>query len=245
MMTHHDDYPGIVHIGKEVLEFSVQVSDRKAARIVVKPTGLVEVRVPHSTTPQWVEDFVHRKAWWIIKQRDYFESFRPRDPELQYRSGETIRYLGRQYLLKVKPSDTAMAKLLGKHLVIDTPNPDSRRAVELLVRDWFRSGAKRVLVNRAAQWGEKVSIHGIESPEVALRSMKRRWGSCTPAKKILLNPTLVSMPINCIDYVIVHEFCHLKYQAHDQRFYQLLSTVMPDWPRRRARLQSMGNHLAI
>ena len=75
--------------------------------------------------------------------------------------------------------------------------------------------------------------------------MKRRWGSCGPSGRILLNPDLVIAPVDCIDYVVVHELCHLKHGYHDRAFYRLLSTVMPDWRRRRERLDDLGTHLTF
>ncbi len=78
---------------------------------------------------------------------------------------------------------------------------------------------------------------GISYPQFKLRSMKKRWASCTKRKMILVNPELVKAPIHCIQYVLMHELCHLKEPHHGPRFYRLLSRCLPDWESRKARLE--------
>ena len=75
-------------------------------------------------------------------------------------------------------------------------------------------------------------------PPLVVRQMVRRWGSCTTTGKVILNTDLVRAPVHCIDYVIVHELCHVRVHGHDKAFYRLLSACMPDWESRKARLES-------
>ena len=79
--------------------------------------------------------------------------------------------------------------------------------------------------------------YGIQLPEWGILKMKKRWGSCSPKGKILLNPELIKAPTVCIDYVIMHELCHLKHSLHDKRFFNLLATVLPDWQKRKSALE--------
>lgn len=232
-----------VTIGSDVFAYRVLESSRTRARLVVRPTGGVEVRVPEGTSDSWVADFVRRRARWIIRQRDYFDTFRPHDPECQYRNGETLRYLGRQYRLKLLAGTQKSAKLRGRHLVVTTPDRQ-REAVRKLVDGWFRSHAEQAIRRRVNECTCLVVRHGVERPPIQMRPMKRRWGSCTAKGRILLNPILAIAPIDCIDYVITHELCHLKHPYHDRPFYRLLTTVMPDWQRRKERLARVGTHLA-
>jgi predicted metal-dependent hydrolase len=77
----------------------------------------------------------------------------------------------------------------------------------------------------------------IDFPELEIRQMKKRWGSCGKSGAIILNTELVKAPLFCIDYVIMHEICHLKNRSHDYKFYKLLETHMPDWKVRKERLE--------
>jgi predicted metal-dependent hydrolase len=78
--------------------------------------------------------------------------------------------------------------------------------------------------------------YGVGEPEMRVRTMKRRWGSCTPSRRILLNRWLVLAPTYCVDYVVIHELCHVVHPHHGRDFYRLLDRVLPDWRRRKERL---------
>lgn len=218
---------------------------RKTAQLVVDPSGCVEARVPTSRSEESIERLVRSKARWIIRQQDYFASFRPRDPQRRYVSGETIRYLGRQYRLKITQSGRASAKLIGPHLVVATEMGGSSSDVRRTVLEWYRSRATDVFRRKAAHLHETMSAHGIADAQIIVRWMTRRWGSCTPSKRIILNPLLVITPADCVEYVVAHELCHLKIPNHGDAFYRLLSTIMPDWQKRRERLSRSGAHLSF
>ncbi len=234
-----------IMVGSEELPYVIVRTSSKSARLVVAPSGTVEARVPSGRSEQAVEQFVRSKARWIIRQQDYFASFRPRDPRRQYVSGETVRYLGRQYRLKVSRSEKQSAKLLGKHLVVGIQAGSDSREVRRIVLDWYRRRAVDVFRRQVDNLHEKLAAHGIGEAQISVRWMTRRWGSCTPSKRIILNPLLVINPIDCVAYVVAHELCHLKVPNHGDAFYQLLSTVMPDWQKRRERLGRSGAHLDL
>ncbi len=232
-------------VGSEKLPYVVVRTSGNSARLVVAPSGAVEARVPDGRSDKSIEQFVRSKARWIIRQQDYFASFRPRDPRRQYVSGETIRYLGRQYRLKVSPSEQQSAKLLGKHLVVGIQAGSDSGEVRRIVLDWYRVRAAEVFRQQADNLHERLAAHGVGEAQISVRWMTRRWGSCTPTNQIILNPLLVINPIDCVAYVVAHELCHLKVPNHGDAFYQLLSTVMPDWRKRRERLGRSGAHLDL
>tara|TARA_R110000744_G_scaffold362356_2_gene470395 strand:- start:9331 stop:10032 length:702 start_codon:yes stop_codon:yes gene_type:complete len=232
-------------IGSEELPYVIIRTSSKSARLVVDPSGTVEARVPTGRSDQSIEQLVRSKARWIIRQQDYFASFRPRDPQRQYVSGESIRYLGRQYRLKVMQSEHESAKLLGKHLVVETDTSTNCSNVRRIVLEWYRVHAANVFRLKADHLLETMAAHGICEAQLTVRWMTRRWGSCTPSKRIILNPLLVINPIDCVEYVVAHELCHLKVPNHGDAFYRLLSTVMPDWQNRRERLRRSGTHLSF
>lgn len=234
-----------IMVGSEKLPYVIVRTSRKTSRLVVDPSGSVEARVPSNRSDESIENFVRSKVRWIIRQQDYFASFRPHDPQRQYISGETIRYLGRQYQLRVKQSEQESAKLIGKHLVIEADTSTISSDVRRVVLDWYRARAADIFHRKASHLLETMAAHGVGEAKITLRWMTRRWGSCTPSKRIILNPLLVINPIDCVEYVIAHEMCHLKVPNHGDEFYRLLSTVMPDWQNRRDRLGRSGTHLSF
>ncbi len=234
-----------VKIGSHQIPYLIVRSSRKTSHLVVNPSGAVEARVPNDRADESVRSFVHSRARWIIRQQDYFESFRPRDPMRRYVSGETIRYLGRQYRLKNEASDSDLVKLTGPCLVVRCSKPEDRSAVRQLVLNWYQSRASEMFDRKLEGLMPKVAAFGISDPNVVIRWMSRRWGSCTPSGRITLNPLLVLAPVDCVEYVIAHELCHLNHPNHGSAFYRLLATIIPDWERRRERLERTGAHLSL
>jgi predicted metal-dependent hydrolase len=155
-------------------------------------------------------------------------------------SGETHVYLGRQYRLKVQPESPEGVKLLGQFLRVKCGAKKDGERVGGLLEDWYRAHAERVFSHRLQRCIESArSLRLPSPPKMAIRKMTKRWGSCTKTGTILLNLDLVKAPVHCIDYVIVHELCHLKVHNHGKDFYRLLTRCMPDWKARKKRLEAV------
>ncbi len=245
-MTTHAGEGGLeLRVGSEIIRYTVDRGDRSTTRIVAYPSGEVEVRTSWSMPDSKVEEVVRRRVRWVIRQREYFDQFRPRDPERRFVSGETLRYLGRQYRLKVCDGMSEDAKLRGRYLVVTLGPGSSASDVRRLTRGWYRSRADQVFERRMEVCVERLSAYGIGDHDFQLRWMSRRWGSCSSEGRITLNPLLVIAPIDCVDYVITHELCHLQHLAHDAAFYKLLGTVCPEWQATQRRLKQVGRHLSL
>ena len=166
-----------------------------------------------------------------------FEQFRPLTPARQYISGETHRYLGRQYRLKLSQGERRV-RLVAGFIEVTEPNPD-HAAVESALAGWYRQRAniyfKRMLAESLAHF----ESYELPMPQLKLRQMPTRWGSCTPSGVIHLNPDLIKAPGSCVEYVIIHEICHLINRNHDKTFYELLERVLPDWQRRKQTLEQI------
>jgi predicted metal-dependent hydrolase len=226
-----------VQYGKERICFYLSFNKRSHLTISVNPDQRVMVKAPLGKSLDAVLTRVKKHAPWIIKQRDYFERFQPLQPEREYVSGETHYYLGRQYRLKVVKSDNNSTKLIGKYLWVHIPTNSSKSKIKNLVQGWYEEHGKAILENRLLACLKSARLVGIPIPKVKYRRMRKRWGSCDPSHTIALNIELVKAPFHCIDYVITHELCHLKHKNHSQVFYRLLSRLMPDWEKRKERLE--------
>jgi predicted metal-dependent hydrolase len=131
-------------------------------------------------------------------------------------------------------------KLVGKFLWVHTTAPKNTQKVKALLDDWYREHARLIFARRLKTCHQRATHYGIPLPDIHIRRMKTRWGSYSGNGSIVLNLDLIRMPIPCIDYVIMHELCHIKYQDHSPKYYEFLSKCMPDWEGRRIRLNIMS-----
>ena len=228
-----------LHYGREKIPFDLSIKDRKRLSISVHPDLSVTVVAPEDRPLQQVLDRIRARAAWIQKQRRFFHQFHPIAPPKRYVSGETHRYLGRQYRLKVRKAGEEDVKLIGKFLIAKLPDSKDQQKVKRLVCGWYRDHARTLFEKKVDSILKSSRSLKVGKPKVQLRRMRTRWGSCTRNGTILLNPELVKTPIHCVEYVILHELCHLKIHNHGKQFYRLLGRHMPDWEKRKARLDGI------
>ncbi|MDY0207556.1 MAG: DUF45 domain-containing protein, partial [Pseudomonas sp.] len=117
----------------------------------------------------------------------------------------------------------------------------SKKAQELL-SNWYKGRAKDVFVKRLDVMLEQ-ALWVTERPPIRILTMQTQWGSCSPSGRLTLNPHLVKAPRECIDYVILHELCHIAEHNHSERFYRLMNQVMPQWEKTKKKLDGMANRL--
>jgi hypothetical protein len=235
MSSHYIPY------GKKRIYFELEHRSRKSLAITVYPDLSVKVVAPPSATLERVKSKVKKRASWIQKQKLYFEDFLPASPPKKYISGETFRYLGRQYRLKVFKSKREEVKLKGKYITVYTANKNNTTKVRKLLNAWYRDHARRRFEDRIKALLPKLKKHKPKQPTLQLKKMAKRWGSCSVNGKILLNPELIKTPSQCIDYVIMHELCHLVIPNHSPSYYKLLKKMVPDWEEVRSKLNILFN----
>jgi predicted metal-dependent hydrolase len=136
----------------------------------------------------------------------------------RYLSGETLVYLGRQYRLKVETGSKQTSKLTGRFLWVCVEDRSDINAIKNSVEAWYKKRAHEILGRYMDNCYRIASRHGVQEPSLTVRLMRRRWGSCSPSGRIILNLNLVKVPIHCIEYVIMRELCHLKYHNHSKTF---------------------------
>ena len=223
-----------------LIDFRLRQSNRRTLAITVQPDLSVVVTAPRKATVDSVLTKVRKRAGWIRQQQRYFSGFLPKTPPRRYVSGETHRYLGRQYRLKVIAGVTANVKMKGQFIHVLTPRKDDSARVRIQVDTWYRERAKErfslSLVENVTRLGPRLS----QVPQMRLRKMSHRWGSWARLGGIYLNPELVRMPPSCIDYVVTHELCHAIHPNHGREFYSLLQRVMPDWAKAKLRLEQFA-----
>lgn len=226
------------------LEVEYLKSKRKTLAISVYPDQSVEVISPLESSKQEVVDKVLKRRRWILKQQRYFRDLQSHEQHNLTITGAELHYLGRQYRLRIITCDqTRKAALHGRYLDVPVENSDDQDMVKKRISAWYRERAKNYLTKQF----ERLSIkHAqLKLPETILRIslMKTRWGSCTANGTVTLNPLLVLVPSNLIEYVIVHELCHLKHPNHSKAFYSLLTKTYPGWKKQKDALDAFGAKL--
>jgi predicted metal-dependent hydrolase len=224
-----DPQPHTISFGKRKISFVLHRKGRKRLKIVVTPELNVEVFAPNNATQDQVLLAVYKKAPWICRKLDKLASYHPMPLPMQYISGETLVYLGRRYRLQVYKGKKQPAKLSGRYLKVWVENRSDRQDVKRAVDKWYRKRCQYALGRYFEKCQAVTHRHGVPEPKLMIRNMKRRWGSCSPAGRITLNLKLVKVPVHCIEYVIMHELCHLMHHNHSKAFYALLTRCQPDW----------------
>lgn len=226
------------HYGAIEIEYEVVRRQRKTLEIAVEPDSSVVVAAPEDARFDEIEAKLRKRAAWVIRQQRYFIQFLPRTPERQYLAGETHLYLGRQYRLKIIHHIQQNVKLIRGHIVVQSHAPQRSELTRELVNAWYRERAHLKFSERI-----ELCLALFPDPEahrpkgLIVRQIQQRWGSMSPAGRLLLNRRLVQAPIDAIDYVITHELCHISEPHHGAAFFDLLNKIMPDWERRKQRLE--------
>lgn len=227
--------------GSQSIPYALERAPRRTLAITVRPDGSVHVRAPQHAEESRIEQVLHRRARWILRQQRFFSQFLPRTPARRYISGETHLYLGRQYRLRVRAVDAAATqetvKLTGGYLYVYTQEPENPQRVKAHLDAWYMAHAQERFRERLAFCLQSLPGWNIDAPTLHIRPMARRWGSCSASGELTLNVDLIRAPRACIEYVIMHELCHLRHPDHSTQFYTLLSSVMPDWQARKLRLE--------
>lgn len=184
----------------------------------------------------FIYDFVKSKGAWIVKNVKNFEDvLLHKQSEREYVSGESFRYLGKQYRLRVeKTEDEEMVKYFRGFIYLYVQNPQNYQRKEKLMDGLYRGKAQKIFQESLDKMSLLMQKYGVEKPSLDLRLMKARWGSALVDKNtILLNTELIKAPKHCIDYVVLHELILFKYNDHNDNFYKMLYTLMPDWEKRK------------
>ncbi|CAI1974308.1 M48 family metallopeptidase [Serratia proteamaculans] len=228
--------------GDESITFECKPRPLVNGRILIKvhPDCRVVVSAPQDSDDQQVLNAVEKRGRWIYQQlRDFRKQLEYLTPR-QYISGESHYYLGKQYMLKVivAPSDVQGVKMLRGKLEVTLRHKSAEKVLQLLT-DWYKARAREVFARRLTAMLEQ-ALWVSDSPPLRILTMQTQWGSCSPNGRLTLNPNLVKAPRECIDYVILHELCHLAEHNHSERFYRLMGQVMPEWEKTKKRLDGMA-----
>jgi len=204
---------------------------------VYPPHGRVRVAVPRRVSDDAVRLAVIGKLGWIRRQRARYEA-QPRQSEREMVSGESHYFLGRRCrLLVIAHEGTAKVLLRHKSTIEMHVRPESSaRQRELVLHRWYRQQLKELIPPLLEKWRAAM---GVQLADWRVKRMKTKWGSCNAdAARIWLNLELAKKPVQCLEYVVVHELAHLVERRHNERFIAMMDDCLPQWRLRRQELNS-------
>lgn len=225
--------------GNTIIDYSLRYAVRSTLGIKVHPDNSVHITAPLHTEMEKIEEKIKTKAPWILKQQDFFLAFHPITPIRKFVSGETHLYLGKQYRLKIIESPEKSVKLKGKYIIISTPSKNENLKIENQLKAWYTKKALTHFELLFKKQLESFSLLITNQPKLKYKWMQKRWGSCDQKGTIILNTELIKASKKCIEYVVLHEMCHLVHLNHTAEFYQLLETNNPNWRKIKHELECM------
>lgn len=218
-------------------EFTYTLERKKVKNLNlrIRRDGSIYVSANDFISDREVDRFVSDRTVFIANAQDKFKKAARREqrPE-QYISGEKITLLGQEYVLRVFRSDKESVSIEGGyiHLAVKDVNDLGRKS--RLIDNFINGQCRAVFGEMLDELYPPFEKYGVEKPQLRIRDMKSRWGTCHVKKGIVtLNKRLIAAPRGAIEYVVLHELCHLIHPDHSKNFYAFLAGMMPDWKERK------------
>ena len=243
---------GVFTYGNDTIHYDVirktkpaDNAKKTARKVIIKvhPDQRVVATVPHDASDDAIQDAMHKRARWIWQNIEEFAKQKDTVLPKRYVSGETQFYLGRRYVLKVliDSEQVSNVKLSRGKLNVTLRKDFDDRVIKVkpLVDKWYQHKTKAIFHERLNKMLPKATWV-TDIPSFRVMAMKKQWGSCSTKGNLMLNPHLIKAPKECIDYVILHELCHIAEHNHSEKFWRLLTQVMPNWKEVKAKLDDMA-----
>lgn len=213
---------------------------KKTLSVQVDRHGRVLVRVPFLTPQADIDGFLNEKKQWLDRVVGRQRRSRER-PARSFLPGDRFPYLGENYVLRVRDRNDSEGALTftGHEFLL---GQDDLKGARVLFQLWYRQQAQAHLEQRVRRFGGRL---GLFPRGVAVSSARSRWGSCSPDDRLRFSWRLIMAPPEIVDYVVVHELCHMKFRNHSRDYWELVGQVLPDHRQRRAWLRDHGHRLTF
>ena len=222
-----------LHSELEISGEKVQLLLKKKKSISIRVTseGKVLVSAPYRTNFELIKALICKKQAWINKRKNFYKSCVNLINNKSYEDGTAVLLFGQNHYIKYNqgPDDIRADK---QNVIVFSKRPLTRGLRVKRINSWYEKISLEVFHERMNLLSESIKGLHQKKPTLSIRRMRRLWGSCSSSGKINLNIHLIKVPMICIDYVIMHELCHLVYMNHGKKFYNLLTDCMPDWKER-------------
>lgn len=225
----------VVIVGDREIRYRLERKSVKNLNLRIRKDGQVFVSANVSISMKEIELFLRRKAAYIFVCQNRFQELAHwQSQSKQYVNGETFYLLGRALRLQVTEAMETKVFTDGIYLFLNTKKDTGAKERQKQLSRFFDQQCVKVFTEIAAVVYQKFKKYGVRMPQLRIRTMQTRWGACLVKKEVItLNKRLIESSRDCIEYVIMHEFCHLIHPNHSKSFYIFLSMMMPDWRMRK------------
>lgn len=228
-----------VYADGRALVYELERKPVKNLNLRVKSDGTVCVSAHNRVDVAKIDEFVLSKAKFIFNARARLGKSVSRNAFTEkFCDGEVLQLFGEKKVLRVccgQPSVT----VTDREIVLTVRDVTGDASKRNVIDKWLRARFEETATAVCKMIFPVFSRYGVSFPQIKFRKMRSRWGSCNPSRKIVtFNYALVSAPLDCIEYVAVHEFCHFLHPDHSAAFYACLTAVLPDWKRRKKLLNA-------
>lgn len=230
--------------GTKEIEYEIERGKRKNVSITVEPKKAVLLKVPEQISEEEIQKIILKKAYWIVQQQFLMKEIDVQKSVKQYINGECFLYLGRRYTLQLvidRAAERPEVKLYrGKFTV--TTNTKSQEVIKNAMVRWYKEHAQLVIEKRIEYY---LKFFDQKRGRIIIKDQEKRWASCNKQGDLMFNWKIVMAPANIIDYVIIHEMCHLIYLNHSKEFWEEVGRVLPDYEERKNWLMNQGVELDL
>jgi len=226
------------------IECDVDFSRRRTLAIIVNHNGEVKIAAPKGTSRTVIVDWVNSKSGWIIKKLNQFRDAQLEMFPQEYAHGELIMFLGKKYPLhlEIDLARSQPAAIFSQGaLLVRTPVADTG-SIRQVVEAWCRNAAEEIVRQKVEHFQEIINVR---PNRVTIRRQKTRWGSCSTKGNLNFNWKVIMAPVEVIDYLVIHELCHLIHHNHSPEFWNLVAGYLPDYKVRRAWLKQNAAILSL
>ncbi len=219
-----------------------RVKKRKTIQIAFTPEGLLKVKIPYAVTEGEAEKILLSKANWIHKQRQRLADLSDNPTNGNFAPDALLLYLGQEYRLKLIAADKDLVFIQGETLVVQCSAPPAAlpEAAQKLLLNWYIDQARTALVSRTRYWAQRI---GVSPLRITIRDQKTRWGSCSTRGSLNYSWRLIMAPSPVLDYLVIHELCHMKVANHSSTFWRLVANYTVDYNSHRRWLKDNGRLL--
>lgn len=224
--------------GKRKINYYIKRGRRKkTVALQIQPNSTVVVLSPYLLDKDKIKDIVQKRARWIIRRQERIKKLNAEMPKKEFVSGESFPYLGREYRLKViktENEECRPCKLVSGRFYVEINNKFSGRVASKIVkeklREWYIESAKEKVNERTQKYS---GLIGIMPQKIIIRNQEKRWGSCSHSGVLRFNWKVIMAPMSVLNYVIVHELCHLVHRNHSDEFWHRVGSIIPDFREKR------------